>query len=577
MLKAKKSVENMAGYYVPMYEKEWDIKIDSNENNYGPSPKVINAIKNCNYKNISFYPFYGELSKKIADFYGFNINNIKVTNGADEAIQGIIQTYMENGESLLTVDISFEMPVIYSKIQNGNVIQVPYKEKWKFPIEEFLKALNNNNVKIVYIASPNNPTGSVIEENDLIKIIDNAENKVIIIDETYANYAKTSYKEYAKKYQNVFIVRSFSKDFALAGMRLGCIISNEENINNLKKVISPYSVNSFAMIAGITSLDDANYFYSIREEIIQSREFLSNFFKELGAVVYTSYANFILADFKNKAEYVYNKLKQANISVKLFKKGSLLENHLRVSIPTKQGIEKIKEVLKIKPSLVFDMDGVLIDARNSYRVAVQKTFEKFSGKTITFEDIQTAKNQGGLNNDWDLTQYFLKKEGINIEYEKIVETFNNFYWNDGNGLINDENSLFDRNLFLELKKYYNISIFTGRLRHEAQFAIEKYKMENIFYPVITTGDIPENCGKPNPYGLNLTKEITISNKYYYFGDTPDDIRAANAAGFIAIGVLPPQDKSEKLKEILFSVGAKYVLNSVNDIKTILEKDNEKVF
>ena len=78
-----------------MYENSYDIKIDSNENNYGPSPNVIEALKNCNYKDISFYPFYGELSQKIANFYGFNIENIKVTNGADEALQGIIQTYIE--------------------------------------------------------------------------------------------------------------------------------------------------------------------------------------------------------------------------------------------------------------------------------------------------------------------------------------------------------------------------------------------------------------------------------------------------------------------------------------------------
>ena len=95
MIKPKKSVEKMQGYYVPMYENDWDIKIDSNENNYGASPKVIEAINSCNYKDISFYPFYGELSEKIANFYGFKLENIKVTNGADEAIQGIIQTYME--------------------------------------------------------------------------------------------------------------------------------------------------------------------------------------------------------------------------------------------------------------------------------------------------------------------------------------------------------------------------------------------------------------------------------------------------------------------------------------------------
>ena len=193
MLKPKQSVEKMLGYFVPMYENDWDIKIDSNENNYGPSPKVIATLKNCDYKNISFYPFYGELSQKIADYQGFSIDNIKVTNGADESIQAIIQTYLEKDEALLTIDVSFEMPVIYTQIQGGEVIKVPFEKKWEFPIDNFVKELSNPKVKVVYLASPNNPTGNLIEENDIKRILENSQNKVVLIDETYANYSGTTY------------------------------------------------------------------------------------------------------------------------------------------------------------------------------------------------------------------------------------------------------------------------------------------------------------------------------------------------------------------------------------------------
>ena len=569
MIKPKKSVEEMNGYYVPMYEKNWDIKIDSNENNYGSSPKVIEALKSCNYKDISFYPFYGELSQKIADFYSFNIENIKVTNGADEAIQGIIQTYLEKDETLLTLDVSFEMPVIYAQIQGGKIKKVPFNEKWIFPIEEFINAIDES-IKIIYLASPNNPTGNLIEENDLKRIIEKAQNKVILIDETYANYSGTTYKEYAKNCDNIFIVRSFSKDFALAGMRLGCVISSKENIDNLKKVISPFSVNSLAMKVGIAALDDAQYFYNIKEEIISSKIELKNFFEQIGGKVYESHANFLLVNFEKKAEFVYNKLKRANISVKLFKKGSKLENHLRITIPTKAGVEKIKETLKIKPSLVFDMDGVLVDARKSYRVAIEKTFEKFAGKTVSQEEIQAAKNLGGLNNDWDLTMYLLEKEGIKVTYKELVDCFQEIYWADGKGVINNETPLFDITILKKLSKDYNLSIFTGRLKAEAMFALEKFNAVDLFFPILTTDDIPDGMGKPNPFGLNLTKEITISNDYTYFGDTTDDILAAKAAGYKAIGVLPPQDKSEELKQSLHNKGASFVLNSINDIETLMK-------
>ena len=574
MLKPKLSVEKMLGYFVPMYENDWDIKIDSNENNYGPSPKVIETLKNCDYKNISFYPFYGELSQKIADYQSFSIDNIKVTNGADESIQAIIQTYLEKDEALLTIDVSFEMPVIYTQIQGGEVIKVPFEKKWEFPIDNFVKELSNPKVKVVYLASPNNPTGNLIEENDIKRILEKAQNKVVLIDETYANYSGTTYKKYVNEYDNVFIVRSFSKDFALAGMRLGYIISNAENIKNLKKVVSPFSVNAFAMQAGIAALSDVLYFENVKQEILSSKDELKVFFEQLGAKVYSSNANFLLVDFGKKAEFIHNKLQKENIAVKLFKKGSLLEGHLRITIPTKAGVEKIKQTLRIKPALVFDMDGVLVDARKSYRVAIEKTYEYFAKKQVTQQEIQDAKNLGGLNNDWDLTQYLLKKSSVEVLYKDIVEVFQKIYWDNGNGVINNEEPLFERNVFEELSKDYNLSIFTGRLRAEAMFALEKFNAVDLFFPILTTDDIPEGMGKPNPFGLNLTKEMTIASNYTYFGDTSDDILAAKSANYDAVGVLPPQDKSKELIEALKSKGAQDTLISVNDIKTILEQKNE---
>lgn len=576
MIKPRKSVENMNGYFVPLYERSWDLKIDSNENNYGPSQKVLEAIKNCNISDISYYPYYGELSEKIAIYQGFSIDNIKVTNGADEAIQAVIQTYLEPGEYTLTLDTSFEMPVIYTQIQGGQIIKVPYKEKWVFPVDEFLRELNNPGIKIIYIASPNNPTGNIIKENDLRKIIERASDKVVIIDETYANYSGTTYKDLVKEYDNVFLIRSFSKDFALAGIRLGYIISNKENINNLKKVVSPFSVNSLAMLAGIEALNDIGYFYSIKKEILDSKKELKMFFETLGAEVYDSEANFLLADFKQKSEFIYNRLIKENIAVKIYKTDGILKNHLRITIPTKEGVKKIKNALKIKPCLVFDMDGVLINAANSYRVTIQKTYENYTGKTVSSDEIQSVKNLGGYNNDWDLTKYLLDKEGLNVSYGEIVDMFQKIYWNNGEGLINNENILFNKAFFEELSKEYNLSIFTGRLRKEAMYALKKFNADSLFFPIITTDDIPHGKGKPDPFGLNLTKEMTISGSYYYFGDTPDDILAAKAAGYTPVGVLPPQDKSEELKQTLQNAGAKFVIDSINNLKSILEQKNEAV-
>ena len=399
-------------------------------------------------------------------------------------------------------------------------------------------------------------------------------NKVVIIDETYANYFGVTNNSLIKEYDNVFITRSFSKDFALAGLRLGYIISNEQNIKDLKKVISPFSVNSFAMVAGIAALEDIEYFSNVRNEVNSSKVELKMFFEQLGVKVYNSSANFLLIDCGKKAEFIHNQLIKQNISIKIFKKDSILENHLRVTIPTKSGVKRIKQTLSKKPFLVFDMDGVLIDARKSYRVTIEKTYEKITGKTVTQQEIQDAKNLGGLNNDWDLTKYLLEKSGYNVSYENIVDIFQEIYWNDGNGLIKDETLLFDRKIFENLADTYNLAIFTGRLKKEAMYALNRFNVSDLFYPIITTDDIPHGKGKPDSFGLNLMKDLTISNKYYYFGDTKDDIIAAVNAGYTAVGVLPPQDKSEKLIFDYKSEGAKYVISSINEILNIVENCDE---
>ena len=221
------------------------------------------------------------------------------------------------------------------------------------------------------------------------------------------------------------------------------------------------------------------------------------------------------------------------------------------------------------------MDGVLINAK-SYRETIAKTFEKFSGKTVSQEEIQQVKNLGGMNNDWDLTMYLLEKEGIKISYEELVETFQKIYWDDGKGLINIEMPLFERKMFDELSKNFNLAIFTGRLKQEAMFAINKFKIADLFFPVITTDDIPMGMGKPNPLGLNIIKDMTISSNYCYFGDTTDDILCAKSAGYKAVGVLPPQDKSEELINLMKNKGADEVISSVSEIKKLTEKENEAV-
>lgn len=569
MLKPKKSLENINTYEIPLFEKEWKLKIDLNENVFGPSPKVIEAIKNISPQDIQFYPVYGEITKKIAEYTGFELENIKVTNGADEAIYSVFQAYLNPEDAVLTVTPTFSMPVIYSKIVGAKLIEVPYLKKWEFPIDEFLKELDNTNIKIVHLTTPNSPTADTIPEKNVLKIIEKAKDKVIIIDETYGNYCKSTYRDFAKKFDNVFIIKSFSKDFALAGLRLGYIISHYENIKHIKSVVSPFSVNSVAAIAGSAALDDCEYFEKIKLEIEESKNILKLGFESLGAKVYPSSANFLCVDFADKCEFVHKRLIENDIIVKRFNTPDL-KGILRVTAPKPESAYTVIESLKEKDTLIFDMDGVLIDAGKSYRLAIKQTFEYFSKKELPLERIQEVKNQGGLNNDWDLTEYLLKNENIIVNKEKIIDKFQEYYWDNGSGLINNEELLINKECIKSLSQTYNLAVFTGRPKQEAIYALEKNEIQHYFYPIITMDDLPFDKQKPHTLGIDTIKSKILTNNMFYFGDTIDDMICAKNSDIKPVGVLPPQDKSQELTENLNKNGAIIVLNNINEINKALE-------
>ena len=570
MIKPKKNIQELKGYTIPSKINDCVLKLDSNENLYGASPMVYEALKKISQNEVSLYPAYGELREKIAEFNRFETDNIKVTDGADEALNGIIQAYMGQDDFLLTLAPSFEMPVIYAKIAGGSVVEVPYEENFTFPLDAFNCYLTDVRVKVIYLAAPNNPTGTVVSPEILAKILSKSKNRAVIVDETYANFYGESFKGVVRKFDNVFIVRSFSKDFALAGLRLGYVISAKENIQVLDKVISPYSVNAAAVVAGLEALKDFKYFLNIKGEISRSKVKLTKLFTSLGCKAYLSEANFLLINCGQKFEYLTELFSRNNISVKTFGDNEILKNHIRLTIPPEDKLNLVEDAVKLRHSVIFDMDGVLVDATKSYRVAIADTFEYFTGVKVSQEKIQEVKNMGGYNNDWDLTEYLLRSVGSNIEREKIIEQFQKIYWADGKGTINNEEILVDKEILNKLKTKYNMFIFTGRLKEEAEYTLNKLGIKDMFVDIITTSDIPEGKGKPDPYGLELIKKKTLFDKIFYFGDTIDDIQSAENADVIPIGVLPPQDKKDFLKNKMYENGAVMVIDSLADINKVLE-------
>lgn len=577
MIKSKKTLEGILPYETPKYAQSCILKLDSNENPYGASPEVIEALKNITPVQISHYPHYGELIDKIAQKFCVKDKEVLVTNGADEALSVIINTYLESGEELICFTPTFSMPKLYANICSGTFRGVDYYTKWVFDADKLIEQVNQN-TKIIYVTSPNNPTGELAAIEDIEKILTNCPNAALILDVTYINFASRdiNYYELIKKYENLFIVKSFSKDNGLAGLRLGIILSNEKNIIECKKVVSPYSVNACAVCAGIAAINDSGYEKYIKEQVRTSREALCSGLLELGFRVYKSEANFVLCDFGNYCDFIYKKLELANIKVRRFSSPDNLKNCLRITAPKVEDLGKFFEALKKKDLLVFDLDGVVFDVSNSYRLAIKETFKFFANKELQDEEIQKAKELGGLNCDWDLTKFLLEKHGINIEFEKIKEVFQNMFFNPQNngskGLIDNEKLALPQEKFEELSEKYDFAAFTGRPLDEALYSLEKYGILKYFTKIISQDDLDKDKRKPNPEGLNRIKRETIYDKIYYFGDTIDDVYSAVASFTPVYGIAK---KDSKNAQILMEAGAKDIIEDISCLDKFLETE-EKV-
>ncbi len=588
MFKEKETLKNIEPYSVDEFYPDCILKLDSNENVFGPSRKVIDAFKNLDLKRFNLYPCYGELTGMLSKKFGFDKENFLLTNGCDEAINIILSAYLSDKDSILAFCPSFSMPKLYSKVIGADYRNIDYISKWEFSADVLFENIKPD-TKIIYLASPNNPTGDIIEPSVIAEVAKKCFDKIILLDLTYVNYSRfneTDYYNLIKKHNNLICVKSFSKDYGLAGLRLGFILADKEFIVNFKKIISPYSVNSMAIYAGINALLDEEHFKNVKAEVIKSKEYLYNEIEKLGRqsglecdfVPYRSEANFILVDFKQKADFVYNKLLKNGIIVRKFSNPEM-KGCLRIGIPSLLDAKKIIDAIKVRKMLVFDLDGVVFDVSNSYRFAIQKTYEHFAGTKCSASDMQEAKNLGGLSNDWDLTKYLLDKKGIKTDYSKLVEVFQDIFYNPekegSKGAIDNEKLVLEQRFFKALAADYDLAVFTGRPRKEAFYSLEKFGLKKYFDYFVCLEDVEEGRSKPCPDGLYKIKEACYYEDICFFGDTVDDIKAGCDANIDVYGIIPP-NASEINATIatLKKCGAKGVIDDACKILDIFR--NEKV-
>ncbi|MBN1349419.1 histidinol-phosphate transaminase [candidate division KSB1 bacterium] len=568
MIEPRALLKNAVPYSAPKEIRAGKIRLDKNESGVGCSPKVLEALKNISTENVAMYPEYPQLMRKLSEFWGVPESCIMLANGADEAIRYVAETYIDPGDEVIIPCPTFSMFEILFQNAGARIEKILYNDDLAFPTERVLKSISGRTRAIV-IVSPNSPTGSSIPGEALLQILKRAPQSLILLDETYSHFTGETAVDLIAKFHNLFILKTFSKISGFAGLRLGNVLSDEKNIANLNKVRLPYCVNSLAIIAGCAALDDKAFIEIAVEANRIEKEFLYEELEKLGLVTYKTDANFILVKFGCWRDLVYHALHEKGVLLRNMKEHALITDCLRISIGTRKQHElllaALREVLPPQ-ALLFDMDGVLVDVSNSYRMAIKLTAEYFSGGAVSLAEIQELKDRGGYNNDWDLTEAIIKSRGKTINRKEIVDQFQRFYLGKNfDALLANERWLFKSKVLDTLSTKFKLGIVTGRPRVEAMHALERYGVKRYFDVVIAMEDVPEDKQKPDPMGVKMAIRQLGVRRAAYLGDTIDDIKAAAGASAIPVAVITEQNQRSALLNAFKQHGATYILKNVNEI------------
>jgi len=321
------------------------IKLDGNENPYGCSPRVKAALAAYPYYHIYPDSEQRELRKELEDYIGAPASRILVGSGSDELIDLVLRLFIEPGDRVVNCTPTFGIYSFSTETNGGKIVDVPRDESFVIDVPATKKAIAAGGAKLVFVASPNNPSGNTTSEQDIVDLLETG--VVVVLDEAYYEFSGETMLHLANNYGNLIILRTFSKWAGLAGLRIGYGIFPENIARHLMRIKPPYNVNTAAQIAALESLKDLEYLQQTVQSIIAERQSMFARLSDIEYLTpYPSKANFILCHVSGKpAEKVHRELKTKGISVRYFDTPRLRE-YLRFSTGKPQHTDALIAALK---------------------------------------------------------------------------------------------------------------------------------------------------------------------------------------------------------------------------------------
>ena len=320
------------------------IKLDGNENPYGCSDKVRHALANYDYYHLYPDPEQRELRNALGKYLGLKSEYIVAGSGSDELIDLILRLFLEPGDEVINCTPTFGMYPFSTEVCGGKVINISRHKDFSIDVAAIKKACNKK-TKVLFIASPNNPSGNLTPKSEILELLDIG--AIVVLDEAYAEFSQITMSNLVPEYSNLIVLRTFSKWAGLAGLRVGYGIFPVNVVKYLMKIKQPYNVNVAGQIAALESLKDIDYLRKTINAVINERERLSTRLRELSWLrVYPSEANFTLCSVLNgKAKEIHQKLQNKGIFIRYFDTAEL-QNCLRISVGKPEHTDKVIAALR---------------------------------------------------------------------------------------------------------------------------------------------------------------------------------------------------------------------------------------
>lgn len=344
-MKPREAVLNMEPYHPPTGGRRNKLRLDFNENTVGAPPHVIDFIKRyLTAADLSIYPEYEHALEDLAIHFGVSVAELALTNGTDEAIQLLMNTYVDDGAEVLVLKPAYAMYRFYAQLAGASIGEIDYRpETLAFPLEELLDRIRPE-TRAVLISNPNNPTGTGTNVAGIERILQKAQNAAVLVDEAYYEFSGITVMPLLSEYPNLFVSRTFSKIYGLAGLRCGCLFSQEANIGYVRKAQSPYSVNALAAMAARIAVQDQKFLEDYALEVLSARELLYVGLERLNIPYIRTQANFVLFQAGDRAVPIRDELRNRGVLVR--DRSYELPGCVRVTIGTRDQIQRFLDELE---------------------------------------------------------------------------------------------------------------------------------------------------------------------------------------------------------------------------------------